>query len=357
VIFTGDIMAHVEQLDAARTGASWDFKPQFRRVKPLFEDALVAGNLETVLAGEERGFTGYPEFNTPDELADALVDLGVNIVTLANNHILDRGASGAARTIEALEAAGIEWTGLGRGDIGPNEPRVMEHAGVRFAFVNYTYGSNSPLPSSDDDVSLNVVSDEAVKEGLAKSRAKSPDIIVACFHWGNEYQFAPTKRQREVAALSVREGADLVIGTHPHVLQPMEIVSSDRGRSLVAYSLGNFVSNQRTLPRERSVILAVDVEKDDGGGARISRVSVAPTRVSITRPSGRRRFEVVYAGSSPRFNHAGLPASELKIARRAGDAVLKFLGATDSPDEDGFYTIWSEDAPDELPEGTLRSPQ
>jgi poly-gamma-glutamate synthesis protein (capsule biosynthesis protein) len=359
VIFVGDIMAHDKQLDAARAGGSWDFKPQFQRVKPLCENALVVGNLETVFAGEKRGFTGYPAFNTPDELADALVDLGVGVVTLANNHILDKKASGAARTIEVLKSAGIEWTGLGNGDVGPNEPRILEHAGLRFAFVNYTYGSNSPLPSSADAsvVSLNVISDETVKEGLAKSRAKSPDVIVACFHWGNEYQFVPTKRQRDVAALSVREGADLVIGTHPHVLQPMEIVSSDRGYGLVAYSLGNFVSNQRTLPRERSVILAVDVEKDDAGGVRISRVSVAPTRVSSTGLSGHRKFEVIYAGESSRFDNAGLPAHELQETRIAGKAVLEFLGAVKIPDKEGFYTLWSSNAPEALPKRTRESPQ
>jgi poly-gamma-glutamate synthesis protein (capsule biosynthesis protein) len=359
VIFIGDIMAHDKQLDAARTDKSWDFKPQFQRVKSLCENALVIGNLETVFAGEKRGFTGYPAFNTPDELADALVDLGVQVVTLANNHILDKGASGAARTIEVLKAPGIEWTGLGCGDTGPNEPRILEYAGLRFAFVNYTYGSNSPLPSSADTsgVSLNVISDEAVKEGLAKSRAESPDIIVACFHWGNEYQFVPTKHQRDVAALSVREGADLVIGTHPHVLQPMEIVSSDRGYGLVAYSLGNFVSNQRALPRERSVILMVEVEKDNAGDARISRVSVAPTRVSSTRTSGRRKFEVIYAGESSRFKHTGLSAYEMKKTRSAGKAVLEFLGAAKNPDKDGFYTLWSDDAPDALPKGTRKSPQ
>jgi poly-gamma-glutamate synthesis protein (capsule biosynthesis protein) len=357
VIFIGDIMAHAEQIEAASADAAWDFKPQFRRVKPLFENALVVGNLETVFAGRERKFTGYPMFNTPDELAEALVDLGVNLVTLANNHIFDRKSSGAARTTEVLESYGIEWTGLGLGETGLDEPKIVEYAGLRWAFLNYTYGSNTPLKSSGDAVRLNVISEDAIKKGLAAARAASPDIIAACYHWGNEYQFVPTERQRKIASLSVSGGADLVIGTHPHVLQPAEIISSDKGYGLVAYSLGNFVSFQRTPPRERSVILAVDIVKPDGERAVISRVSVAPVRVSYRKLLGRRRLEVVYAGKGGRFNHAGLPVEELGNARQAGSAVLEFMGANAVPDEDGFYTLWSRDAPDTLPKGGRKTPQ
>ncbi|MDR0827746.1 MAG: CapA family protein, partial [Desulfovibrio sp.] len=352
-------MAHKEQLIAAKKNIAWDFKPQFQRVKPLFENALVVGNLETVFAGEEHGFAEFPMFNTPDEFADALSDLGLSVVTLANNHILDRKPSGAARTIRVLERSGIKWTGLGHDGTGSNEALVLEHGGLRWAFVNYTYGSNAPVPSFDDTrgVHLNVISDEAIRQGLLNARAARPDIIVACFHWGNEYQFVPTKRQRAVAALSICEGADIVIGTHPHVLQPLEIASSEHGYGLVAYSLGNFVSNQRKLPQERSLILAVDVQKTGGKAARISRVSVAPTRISVTRPLGGSLIEVVYAGESARFNHEGLPTSELKKVQQAGAAVLEFVGAATSPDKEGFYTLWSADFPELLPKGNRKTPK
>jgi poly-gamma-glutamate synthesis protein (capsule biosynthesis protein) len=241
----------------------------------------------------------------------------------------------------------------------------VEHAGLRWAFVNYSYGSNRVIASSDvaprgvtsNDVHLNLILDAAVELGLARARESSPDIVVACFHWGNEYQFIPTKRQQEVAALSVKKGVHIVIGTHPHVLQPVEIASSDHGYSLTAYSLGNFISYQRTLPRERSVILAVDVEKPHGESARVSRASVAPTWVSATRPKGRFLIEAVYAGESPRFNHAGLPPKELRKARQAGKAVLEFLGAAEEPDEEGFYTLWDAASPDHLPKSRRKTPQ
>ena len=114
-IFIGDIMIHDQQLEAARYGASWDFKPQFHRVKPLFRRSLSIGNLETLFAGEEKKFTGYPKFNTPDELAAALSDLEIDIVMLANNHILDHGLDAALRTTKVLDDAGIFWTGLTSG--------------------------------------------------------------------------------------------------------------------------------------------------------------------------------------------------------------------------------------------------
>ncbi|MDR2528866.1 MAG: CapA family protein [Synergistaceae bacterium] len=348
VVFVGDIMTHKEQLDAARRGGSWDFTPQFRRVRPLFENALVVGNLETVFAGEKSGFAGYPSFNTPDELADALVDLGVGVVTLANNHILDRGTAGAQRAIEVLDKVGIRWTGLG------GEPLTVDYAGLRWTFVSYSYGSNRAAASGDI---LNTISDNVVEDGLSRARLSSSDVVVACFHWGNEYQYSPTARQRQVSALSFANGANLVIGTHPHVLQPMEVVKLEgRGYGLVAYSLGNFVSYQRTPPRERSVILAVDVEKTPDG-VRLTRVSAAPTRVSVAGAGKHRLVEVVYAGESPRFNHAGLPKKELQTARQAGRLVLDFLGAAVSADAEGFYTLWDATSPDALPKPRRKTPQ
>jgi len=356
VIFVGDIMAHIEQLERPRSSGTWDFSPQFRRVKPLFKDALAVGNLETVFAGGNN-FTGYPAFNTPDELALSLADLGMDVVTLGNNHILDKGAEGAVRTTKVLDDAGIMWTEIGSGNVGPNEALTFEHNRIRWAFLSYSYASNRVLTSSN--VHLNTISEHAVTEGLRNARLTSPDIIVACFHWGNEYQFTPTKRQREIAALCLKNGVNLVIGTHPHVLQPIEIVSSDLGNHVVAYSLGNFVSYQRTLPRERSVILAVDFDKGQAGQTqqyRVSRVSVAPTWVSVTREKGGRLIEVVYAGESRRFNHAGLGAVSLKTARAAGKAVLDFLGATGEADAEGFYTIWDAAFPDVLPKAGRKSP-
>ena len=355
VVFVGDIMAHKEQLEAAKKGNGWDFSPQFRRVLPLFDDALVVGNFETVLAGEKAGYAGYPSFNAPDELARDLKRAGFNVVSLANNHILDRGASGATRTLGALDKAGILHVGVAKGKAGLAPPLLVEHGGLRWVFVSYSYGSNRLLASSD--VRMNVISDEAILKGFAQARQLSPDILIATMHWGNEYQHTPTKRQREVAALSLKQGAHMVIGTHPHVLQPVQMVKEGSSERVIAYSLGNFVSFQRTRPRERSGVLAVDVVRDTKKGkTRIERVSIAPTRVSVTYAGGRRLFQVLYAGESKRFNHNGISMAEVKTAQQAGRAVLNYLGASPKPDERGFYTLWEKSAPHILPKSRSKEP-
>jgi poly-gamma-glutamate synthesis protein (capsule biosynthesis protein) len=354
VVFIGDIMVHGAQLDAAGRKGARDFSPQFQRLTPLFKDALVVGNLETVFAGEEKKFTGQPPFNTPDELARDIRKAGVSVVTLANNHLLDRQEAGAARTVDVLNAAGILWTGLACGDVGPAEPLVVNHAGLRWAFLSYTYGSNvRPSVGASPDVRLNMLSRRSLLEGLAKATAEKPDIITVCLHWGTEYQTAPSPRARELAAWCLKNGADMAVGTHPHVLQPMEIARLEDRHGFVAYSLGNFIASQRTPPRERSVVLAVDIVKKTGDRARIARVGVAPIRVLIARFGGH-GFEAVYCGADDgetvgQFNKDGLSAGELAASRTAGRFVIDFLGAGPSPDKEGFYTVWDAATPDVRP--------
>jgi poly-gamma-glutamate synthesis protein (capsule biosynthesis protein) len=356
VVFVGDIMAHAEQLEAARYDASWDFKPQFKRVKPLFWKALAVGNLETVFAGETYAFEGYPVFNTPDELASALTDLEIDIVTLANNHILDMGYDAAGRTADIVDNAGIFWTGLSAQD-DPDEPLVVEYAGLRWAFVNFSYGSNNKTQPARGDLRLNVISEEAVVSALKRAASYEPDVTVAVLHWGFEYQYTPAGSQKNIAALCDQNGANIVVGSHPHVLQPFEITSGDKGYAAVAYSLGNFISFLRDAPCERSVVLAVEIEKSEGERARISRVSVAPTWVSARDEDDRRKIEVMYAGTGGPFNHSGLPETELASALHAGERVLEFLGASGEPDKEGFYTLWDAVSPDETPRPTRETPE
>ncbi|MDR2339034.1 MAG: CapA family protein [Deltaproteobacteria bacterium] len=300
VLFLGDLMCHGEQIRFARRKGpeGWDFAYQFARIAPYLRDSMVIANLETTFAGEGRRFQGYPTFNSPDSLAEAIAGMGVHVVTLANNHIFDQGNAGAQRTIKVMEENGIIWTGLGNADIAQNQPLLLEYDGIKFALLNFTYGSNSSLPREDNPESLrlNVISDEAVLEGLEMAAALSPDVTVALFHWGNEYQQRPTKGQERLAQLAADNGADLIIGTHPHVLQPVTFIPTERGRSLVAYSLGNFISNQRIKPRERGAILAVEFEKKPEGGATLLRASVAP--IYTTRHCAKRecRIELLYAG-------------------------------------------------------------
>jgi poly-gamma-glutamate synthesis protein (capsule biosynthesis protein) len=324
LIFLGDIMVHGQQIKVAlKKDGSHDFGPQVLNVKPLLEKGMVVGNFETTLSGKDKGFSGYPRFNSPDELLTALKELGVSVLTLANNHIFDKGAEGVLRTAKTIEDAGFFHTGLTLGDMVPNQPLLLEYEGVKFALLNHTYGTNAELKEDPENpVKVNLHGENAILEGIKIAKEHGMDVIVCLIHWGAEYQTTPSPDQKKLAGFAVENGADLVIGTHPHVLQPMTVVPGEKGRALVAYSLGNFVSNQRTPPRERSVILAVDFEKEKDGGAKLSRVSVAPTYVwsNCGRKIPDCRIQLIYAAgdippketppASPVPGTAGLEARE-----------------------------------------------
>ena len=353
-LFVGDIMTHQQQLDAARHEDSYDFSPQFRRIRPLIENDFLVGNLETVFAGtvSETGkklkYSGYPMFNTPDSQADLLKDLGFDLLTLANNHIFDKGPAGARRTTEVLDSADLTWIGLGLGGIPSNDAVILENDGIKAAFINHSYGSN--LWPKSNDVHLNLISEKDLTASLGRAKSLSPDIIIACFHWGNEYQLKPNVHQKKAADIAFNNGADLIIGTHPHVLQPIEIKNLSGDFKAVAWSLGNFVSFQRTLPRERTCILAAEFAKNENE-TRLTKISIAPLWVIAP---GQKRTEITYAGSDENITASldfdGLSKNQVTKLRVIGQNVLDFLGAQDEADEFGFYTLWREESPDVFPE-------
>lgn len=359
-LFIGDIMIHDQQLDAAkRKDGTYDFSPSFRRIKPLFNDAFLVGNLETVFAGtgKKLRYAGFPFFNTPDVFTGNLSnDLGVDLLTLANNHIFDRGAAGARRTTEVLDSADLNWIGLGLDDIPSNDAVVLENNGIRAAFINHSYGSNEWPKSSD--VHLNTISDLNITQSMARAKFLSPDVIIALFHWGNEYHYKPNVHQKKAADTAVNEGATLVVGTHPHVLQPVEVrVGSDDSVKAVAWSLGNFVSFQRTRPRERSIILSAEFVKDDNGLTRLAEIGIVP--LYVVAP-GSKRTEVTYAGTNETLlkslDFEGLSKSQVNNLRSIGRSVIEFLGAGKNFDGYGFNIIWSEESPDILPKSKRKSP-
>ena len=363
-VFIGDIMAHQQQLDAAFKKGTYDFSPQFRRIRPLIENSFLIGNLETTFSGTgEKGrklrYAGYPMFNTPDALAENLKDLKINLLTLANNHIFDRGAAGARRTVEVLNSLNLNWTGLGLDDVPANDAVILENNGIRAAFFSHTYGSN--LYPKSSDVHLNIISEKNISESIERAKDLNPDIIIACFHWGNEYHFSPNVHQKNAAECAFKNGVDLIIGTHPHVLQPVEIriSSNDNSVKAVAWSLGNFVSFQRTPPRERTCILAAEFVKNDEGKTRLTKISVAP--LYVVAP-GQKRTEITYAGTDENIinelDFEGLTKNQIKNLRIIGRNVLDFLGAQiDDCDEYGFYTLWSENSPEVLPKSRRKSPK
>lgn len=242
LVFAGDLMQHTPQLTAARTPeGDFDFNASFDWVRERFRaaDAAIV-NLETTLS-ESGPYTGYPCFRSPAALAEALDSLGVDITVLANNHCCDGGSKGIRTTIRELDRHGIEHTGvfLDSSDFRARHPLRFEAGGIRFALLNYTYGTNGlPVPSG---LSVNPIDTVRIAADLAAVEHDGVDCVIACMHWGNEYERRPNKVQRQLAGFLRRHGVDLIVGSHPHVVQPYEQDSN----GIVLYSLGNFVSNQR----------------------------------------------------------------------------------------------------------------
>lgn len=298
----GDLMVHDKQLlDAFNSQTNtYDFDFSFAQVAPLLSRAdYTIGNLETTLAGEgTRGFTGYPEFNTPDSFAQALKNAGFNFLTTANNHSYDRRYDGLVQTLNVLDELGFGHTGTFSSPEAQNEVFMTEVNNISFAIVSFTYGTNGiPVPE-DKDYSINLLTEEVVKRELQEAKSLNPDIIIAMPHMGNEYQLIPDEQFVRWADFMFAEGADVVFASHPHVLQPVEFkyLTDENGaerKVFVAYSLGNFISSQRTEPREAGIMLHLDFTKVEGEKTELTNVSYSPTWVQYRDRAGNYNIRVI----------------------------------------------------------------
>lgn len=238
LVFSGDVMQHMPQVRAAlREDGSYDYSACFRYIRPFWEGAdFAVVNLETTLS--ERGpYSGYPRFASPAELAAALREAGVDVAVLANNHCCDRGARGVRTTVRTVDSVGLRYAGVYIDSAAAERPLMLKKRGFRVALLNCTYGTNG-LPVPEGTVVHGI---DTVRMGhdVEAARRDSATHIVLFVHWGEEYQRRPNDAQRRLAAWCRRQGVDAVIGSHPHVAQPVD--TAER----VVWSLGNFVSNQR----------------------------------------------------------------------------------------------------------------
>ncbi len=256
IVFVGDVMAHTPQLNAARRAGGYDFSDVFKYVKPIFGAAdLVVANLETTLATTPP-YSGYPLFRTPAELARAAADAGVDVMATANNHSLDAGAEGVRSTLRILDEYGIGHTGTS----ATSErcaPYQTECGGIRIALLNYTYGTNGiAVPK---DVSVNVLDTVAITADIA--RCVDSEVKICLLHWGVEYSRRPSVEQRRISQFLNRHGVSVVVGSHPHVVQPTECTAE----GVTIYSLGNFVSNQSDRYADGGIIAEVDIVEVESG--------------------------------------------------------------------------------------------
>ncbi|MCT4591136.1 MAG: CapA family protein [Carboxylicivirga sp.] len=295
LVFMGDVMGHDTQINSARINESdrFDYHSCFKFIKEDIKSAdLAIANLEVTLAGPP--FKGYPAFSSPDTLIDALIDAGIDGLVMANNHCVDRRKKGLIRTCDVLDGKGMPRTGVFKDSLDrvKHNPMILESKGVRLAILNYTYGTNGIKVQSPNIV--NELDTAIMSSDITSVRKQAVDEIIVCLHWGWEYQTKPNPNQKMLASFLKSKGINIIIGSHPHVLQPMVMDSSQDGQSLVAYSMGNFISNQRTAPRDGAALIFVDLQVKNG------EVSLSNTQYQLTwvytpYEGGKKRFYVLPA--------------------------------------------------------------
>ncbi|PKM82937.1 MAG: poly-gamma-glutamate biosynthesis protein [Firmicutes bacterium HGW-Firmicutes-14] len=299
IALVGDIMVHKDMLVSAydsKTGG-YSFAGFFSEAEPYLSSAdLTIGNLETTVAGPEKGFTGYPQFNTPSELLTALRSAGFDVLTTANNHSLDRREYGVLKTIENLESAGLEHTGTFSSAEERGRYLIIERNGIKTGILAYTYGTNGiPVPQGKDYL-VNLLDMERIKEDIIKIRNMGADIVLVYPHFGIEYRRNPGEQEKKLVEELFAAGADIVAGSHPHVLQPMERRDREAGKSgfFAAYSLGNFISGQRGRFKDSGVIVSLKFEKNfKTNEIKLIESGYIPTWVHKYWDGGRRRFRIV----------------------------------------------------------------
>ena len=312
----GDVMAHSPQLKAQYNSQNntYSFDNNFKYIKKYIENSdLSIANLETTLAGESVGYSSYPTFNTPDAIATALKNTGFDIISTINNHTFDKGTQGFDRTLSVLKELEFETIGT-KSDINDDDYIIKDINGIKLGITSYSYGDiinedkylNGIKLSDECKDRANIFSSSNVNDAFNTinntiSKLNDTDMQVLIIHWGNEYQRVPSEFQSQLAQKLSDAGVDIIIGSHPHVVQPVEMIKSSDGNTetLIVYSLGNLISNQRreTLGNsytEDGLIVSIDINKDSyDGNAYVSSVKCIPTWVNKYSDNNKFVYEVV----------------------------------------------------------------
>ncbi len=280
LLFVGDIMGHTPQIRSAEVKKNrlYNYKPCFEYVAPIIRQAdLAIGNLEVTLPGEPP-YRGYPIFRSPDDLARDLKWAGFDLLVTANNHANDGRKKGVLHTIETLRKLGIHQTGTfnNKKEKALLYPLIVQKKGFKLAFLNYTYSTNNIATTPPTIV--NSLNRYSMERDIAKAKKQQPDAIILIVHWGDEYQLIENENQRKLAAWLSEKGVDIIIGAHPHVVQPITTITKNKRtnqqKTLVAYSLGNFISNQDQPHTDGGIMLEIELRKS----AATKKTSIHQTR-------------------------------------------------------------------------------
>ncbi len=298
----GDIMCHGPNYKAAYNSSTntYDFSPFFKNISNYTSNAdITIGNLETTFAGQARGYSGYPTFNSPSELGQAIKDIGVDVLGTANNHCMDKGYSGLEATLNTLDEMGLSHMGTSRSEDEQNTILVKDVKGINIAFLSFTYGTNGITIPKDKSYSVNLINKELILKQINSAKNLNVDVICVNMHWGIEYQTAPNAEQKELADFLFDNGVDIILGSHPHVLQPMEkrtitLADGSTKDGFVIYSLGNFISNQSDINTQDTIILNLQITKS-GKDCKISidSVNYVPVYCYNKGSGAKNRYELI----------------------------------------------------------------
>lgn len=259
LFMVGDSLIHSAVYGDADLGnGTYDFSPMISEFSSIVSNYdLAFYNQETILGGTSLGLSSYPTFNSPYEVGDAFTNIGFNLVSLANNHTLDRGKQAIINSKNYWNSKGNVYTAGSYSSLEErNQIKVKEINGIRYAFFAYTESTNGiPIPNGEDYL-VNMYSNEKAYQDIISVRDQV-DIIIVSMHWGEEYSFEVSSRQREIASYLSSLGVQLIIGHHPHVVEPIEYVND----TLVIYSLGNFLSAQRGIDKLTGLMVSLDIVK------------------------------------------------------------------------------------------------
>ncbi|HRX21861.1 MAG TPA: CapA family protein [Syntrophomonadaceae bacterium] len=331
----GDCLMHNTQIwSGLQENGSYSFPTFFADVQDLIKQGDYSStNFEAPMAGAAAGYSGYPLFNSPDAAAEAFKDAGFDLIITANNHILDKGFNGAVRTMQVLHEQGLDTAGTYLSAEDREKFLIKDIRGVKVGYLAYSYSTNGlPVPA-EHPYFFNFLDQEQI---LADIKALRPqvDVVVLVLHWGVEYSPQPTNEQKNMARQFLAAGADIILGSHPHVIQPMEVIEVDGQEKFVIYSMGNFISHQTGLERNSGVVLKVKFSKDLASGKTVlSEVAYTPTYSHYYKDdTGKSYFRVVPVEKTIKKIEEGkepiLTAKDLPDLKAVLEATQRQLGPT-----------------------------
>ncbi|MBN2287497.1 MAG: CapA family protein [Tissierellales bacterium] len=339
----GDIIYHMSQITSAydEQKGTYDFNRYFDEIKPIIEAADIAvANFEGTTAGDDiYAYKAYPIFNAPDETLDAIKYAGFDVISTVNNHSIDTNKIGIERTLQKIQDRGMMTVGT---YAQKPETRILivEEKDIRVAFMAYTYGCNgmeAVLTPEELDAMVNIIDEDKINEDIADAKAQNADLIVAFMHWGNEYQRDPSQDQKDLANSMIEKGVDIILGSHPHVIQDSVTLEHEGETKFVIYSMGNFISNQRqesldpeypnlkNYYTEDGVIVNIKITKSfEDNQTVIEDVSFIPTWVYRVKAPPLFDYKVIPLTTYPANNPLGLDEVTLgRMERSYNDTMIK----------------------------------